>query len=192
MQIKPVRIIITTSTSELEADSVLGDIGFPDGSLDELETDVKNDETPIVFESDGIMTSDGGDIRISYVEGLPDGGENHTVLSFRESCPTTVSMISGGTGPTALVFDSVNRRCSCIYNIGPFPFEVTICTESMTNTINYATGGKLRAEYTVEIQGVPAEFDRLTVKVEPVKKISAGMLEKYRRFSGVTDNGENY
>ncbi len=187
MQIKPVRIIITTSTSELEADSILGSIAFPE-DLEDFEADEKNDDTPIIFESDGIMTSDGGDICVSYIEGVPDGGENHTVLSFRESCPTTVSMISGGTGPTALVFDSVKGRCKCIYNVGPFPFEVTICTNSMTNNINYKTGGKLFAEYTVEIQGVPAEFNRLTVKVEPVSLVSSKALDRYKN---ITQNLQN-
>ncbi len=182
MHIKPVRIIITTNTSELEAESILGDIAFQNGELDDLGSDEKNDDTPIVFESDGIMTNDGREIRISYTEGIPDGGETHTVLCFREDCPTMVSMISGGEGPTALVFDSVKGRCSCIYNIGPFPFEVVICTESMSNTINYKNGGKLCAEYTVEIRGVPAEFNRLTVKVEPLRMATDNLLNKYRKL----------
>ncbi len=191
MQIKPVRIIITTSTSELESDSILEDIAFSGEGVYASDADIKNDEAPIVFESDGIMTSDDGDIRVSYIEGLPDGGENHTVLSFRENCPTTVSMISGGMGPTALVFDSVKGRCNCIYNMGPFPFEVTICTEVMTNTINYNTGGKLFAEYTVEVHGVPAEFNRLTVRVEPVRSMKNNILDKYKNIQIADKSKEN-
>ncbi len=182
MQIKPVRIMITTTTSELDTESLFGELPLPDGEDDSFDTAGRADDTPIIFESDGIMTLNDGELRVSYVERQPNGEENHTVISFREDRPTSVSMISGGSGPTALVFDSVNRRCGCVYNFGPFPLEVTICTERMTNNINYKTGGKLHAEYTVEIRGVAAEFDRITVKVEPIANASDRLMQKYRRI----------
>ncbi len=180
MQIKPVRIIITTNTSELDSEMMDEILGMTEAEFtEEAEKDAAQS---FMFETDGVMTSDSGELRVTYTENAPGGSEKFTVITFLESCPTTVSMIGGGAGPIALVFDSVKRRCRCVHNLGPFPVEMTVRTDSLSNSLNYKTGGKLYAEYTVELCGVAVEFNRVTIKVEPMDVSEGEFYERCKKL----------
>lgn len=173
MAIKPVKIKIMTMTTDLMHKNSL-EVSVDGEPIDELFDDVFDDEPldgkPLVFETEGVITVENGLTRVIYDEAAVVGAPNaETVFAFNTDSPSTVSMFKNGNLSAALVFDSVKKRQICLYNNGPFTFEITVCTEMLINEISYENGGKMTAEYTVEIKGIPAEFNRISVKVTPLK-----------------------
>ena len=137
--------------------------------LDEVFGDEEIDGKPVVFETEGVVSFEKGLIKIMYDEAAMVGlGRAETVFAFNSDSPTTVSMFKSGNLNAALVFDAIQKRQICLYNSGPFSFEITVRTDMLVNSITYENGGKLTAEYTVEIKGVPAELNRISVKVTPL------------------------
>lgn len=172
MTVRPVRVTLSTTfkmannggsspfTPLSEYDDQEYDGEFPD-MLDE----------PTVFVSEGVMTKTLGDIKISFDESQIVGVSGaKTEFSFNERKRDSLTMIRTGSMTTALVFDSNERRNMCIYDVGPFPFEIMIHTDTLTNTVTFTGGGKIYAEYTLEIKGVQAENSSITLKVEPLSK----------------------
>ena len=134
-----------------------------DDEYDEFELP---EEEPVVFVSEGVIIKDGNMVKVSYDENELVGMQGaHTVFAFREDEPGTVSMLRSGSITTTLIFDSVNTRQLCLYSAGAIPFEVAVCTDHLSNTVTYKSGGEINAEYTVEIRGIPAEYNRISVKV---------------------------
>ena len=123
------------------------------------------------FVSEGIMTRENGIIKISYDESQLLGVHGaKTEFSFDEKNHNSLTMIRTASMTTTLIFDSKERRNLCIYDVGPFPFEIMIHTDTLSNTVTYASGGKIYVEYTLEIKGVQAENSSITLKVEPLSK----------------------
>ena len=173
MAVKPVKIKIVTTTVDLMSKhvSVVPDnFDDEDESFDELFEAEGNDARPVFFETEGVMVSENGLIKAFYnesdISGLSDA---ETCFAFNLDTPTTVSMFKSGGLTATLVFDCVNKRHICLYENGIFPFEITVKTESLVNTVTFDGGGKIVAEYTVEIKGVPAEFNRISVKINPIE-----------------------
>ena len=172
MAIKPVKIKIMTVTTDLMHKNSL-EISVDGESVDDLFEDGFIDDgldgKPVVFETEGVMSLENGLIRVIYDEAEVAGmGSAETVFAFNSDTASTVSMFKSGTLNAALVFDSEKKRQICLYNNGPISFEITVYTNMLNNEITYENGGKLTAEYTVEIKGIPAEFNRISVKVTPL------------------------
>jgi hypothetical protein len=172
MAIKPVKIKIITTTVDLMHKNSLAfsvDGELDEELLDEVFGDEEIDGKPVVFETEGVVSFEKGLIKIMYDEAAMVGlGRAETVFAFNSDSPTTVSMFKSGNLNAALVFDAIQKRQICLYNSGPFSFEITVRTDMLVNSITYENGGKLTAEYTVEIKGVPAELNRISVKVTPL------------------------
>ena len=81
----------------------------------------------------------------------------------------SVMMVKTVLGNGSYVFDDKNRRQVCSCSMGLFPFEFIVCTEDILNTVTYEKGGTLTVDYTVEINGIPADGSKMTLKVEPIK-----------------------
>lgn len=169
MILKPVRITLSTTLkmvnnggtspftplSEYEEQDYDGELG------------AATEPEPTVFVSEGVMTKENGTVKISYDESQLVGiAGAQTEISFDEKKRDRVTMIRNGAMTTALVFDSTDNRNMCVYDVGPFPFEVMIHTDSLTNTVTYAAGGRIYAEYTLEIKGIQAETSSISLKVE--------------------------
>ncbi len=172
MAIKPVKVKIVTMTNYLinKNDNLdyTDNVNFDD-EIFSYETEMTDDEKPIVFETEGIMVSQKGLIKVIYDESGIIGVNNaETVFAFNEDTPTTVSMFKNGSLSAALVFDSEKKRQVCLYNNGPFLFEITVRTDILVNEITYDHGGKMSAEYTIEIKGIPTEYNRISVKITPI------------------------
>ena len=115
------------------------------------------------------MSVEKGLLKVIYDEAAMIGvGRAETVFAFNTDTPTTVSMFKSGNLNAALVFDSVNKRQICLYNNGPFSFEITVRTDMLINDLSYEKGGKITSEYTVEVKGVPAELNRISIRVTPL------------------------
>ncbi len=163
MLIRPIKITIANNTAQLRDRKRIQDILAVDDYDDDSEMP---EEEPVVFVSDGVIIKDGKTVKISYDENELVGMQGaHTVLAFNEDEPTMVSMLRSGSITTALTFNSVDTRQLCVYNAGQIPFEVAVCTDALSNTVTYKTGGEIHAEYTIEIKGVPVEYNRLSVIV---------------------------
>lgn len=172
MAIKPVKIKIITTTVDLmhkDAMSLHFDGEIDEELFDDFLADEELDGKPVVFETEGVMSTEKGLLKIMYDEAAIVGvGRAETVFAFNTDTPTTVSMFKNGNLNAALVFDSVNKRQICLYNNGPFTFEITVRTDMLVNNMSYEKGGKITVEYTVELKGVPAELSRISVKVTPL------------------------
>lgn len=125
---------------------------------------------PQYMELDGVISKENGMVNIifddSYLIGMR---ESKLVFSFSESQPNSVIMVKTALGNGAYVFDDKQRRQICSFNMGPFPFEFTVCTEDILNTVTYEKGGTLTVDYTVEINGIPADGSKMSLKVEPIR-----------------------
>ncbi len=174
MGIKPVKIKIMTTTTDLmhrNSLSVEVEGGLDEEFFDDAFADAELDGKPVVFETEGVMSLEKGLMKIIYDESAIVGAKSaETVFAFNNDTPSTVSMFKSGSLSAALVFDSVKKRQVCLYNNGPFSFEITVRTDMLINEITYEKGGKMTAEYTVEIKGIPAEVNRISVKVTPLVK----------------------
>ena len=172
MAIKPVKIKIITTTVDLmhkNSLSVEVDSELDEELLDDFFHDEELDGKPYVFETEGVMSLEKGLLKVIYDEAAIVGVSHaETVFAFNTETPTTVSMFKNGNLNAALVFDSIKKRQICLYNNGPFTFEITVRTDMLVNDISYEKGGKMTTEYTVEIKGVPAELNRISVRVTPI------------------------
>ncbi len=129
------------------------------------------DSEPTVFVSEGVMTKTQDVIKISFDESQIVGVAGaKTEISFNEKKRESMTMIRTASMTTALVFDRKEKRNMCIYDAMPFPFEIMIHTDTLTNNVTFTDGGKIYAEYTLEIRGVQAENSSITLKVEPISK----------------------
>ena len=167
MTVRPVRVTLSTTFKMVNNGG-----SSPFTPLSEYEGEFPDilDE-PTVFVSEGVMTKTLGEIKISFDESQIVGVAGaKTEFSFNERKRSSLTMIRTGSMTTALVFDSKERRNMCIYDVGLFPFEIMIHTDTLTNTVTFTDGGKIYAEYTLEIKGVQAENSSITLKVEPLSK----------------------
>ena len=163
MQIRPVKITITTNTSSVNINRRFSDMISTEDEMEEYEA---SEESPVIFVTDGVIIEDGDMVKISYDENeLVKMQGAHTIFAFREKSPTTVSMLRIGSITTTLIFDSLKPRHICLYNSGAFPFEVAICTDYLSNNMTYNSGGDIVVEYSVEIRGIPEDYNRISVKV---------------------------
>ncbi len=106
----------------------------------------------------------GGEIEIEYSESEITGMDGSvTKIVFDKSNPYLLSILREGSVSTALVFEE-GKRHLCVYQTPYFPIELCITTLSLENTLSYE-GGRMNAEYLVEMNGILAEKTNITVTV---------------------------
>ncbi len=106
----------------------------------------------------------GGKIEIEYNESEITGMDGSvTKVVFDKSNPALVSILREGSVSTALVFEE-GKRHLCVYQTPYFPIELCITTLSLENTLSY-DGGRMNAEYLVEMNGILAEKTDITITV---------------------------
>lgn len=107
----------------------------------------------------------GGKIEIEYGESEITGMEGATTrVVFDKKEPTLVSILREGSVSTALVFEE-SKRHHCVYQTPYFPIEMCINTITLENGLSYE-GGRLVAEYLVEMNGILAEKTQITLTVK--------------------------
>lgn len=106
----------------------------------------------------------GGKIEIEYSESEITGMSGSvTKVIFDKSSPSLVTILREGSVSTALVFEE-GKRHLCVYQTPYFPIELCITTLSLENTLTY-NGGRMNAEYLVEMNGILAEKTNITITV---------------------------
>ena len=107
----------------------------------------------------------GGKIEIEYNESEITGMEGATTkVVFDKKEPTLVSILREGSVSTALVFEE-GKRHLCMYETPYFPIEMCINTITLENSLTFE-GGKMVAEYLVEMNGILAEKTHITLTVK--------------------------
>ena len=141
-----------------------------DPSGEEEAEELFSEVEPQYMELDGVISKENGMVNIifddSYLVGMR---ESKLVFSFSEAQPNSVIMVKTALGNGAYVFDDKQRRQICSCTVGLFPFEFIVCTEDILNTVTYEKGGMLTVDYTVEINGIPADGSKMSLKVEPIR-----------------------
>ena len=77
-------------------------------------------------------------------------------------------MVRTGAAQTTLQFDGGCGRRICSYN-SIVPFEISVVTERIKNSVTLEKGGVLDVVYCVEMKGMPLERCHLTVNIKPLK-----------------------
>ena len=165
MGLKAVKIKFTNKPKEFWSNVKRID---PNG--EEEAEEIFGEAEPQYMELDGVISREKGNVSIVFDNGpLLGVRESKMVFSFSVAQPNSVIMVKTAMGNGAYVFDDRQRRNICSFNMGPFPLEFIVCTEDILNTVTYERGGTLTVDYTVEINGVPADGSKMTLKVEPVR-----------------------
>ena len=111
----------------------------------------------------GILTEEDGRIEFSYEESEITGMEGSTTaISFSKDNPSLVSMVREGSVSTALVFEQ-GKRHRCAYNTPYMPFEISVHTRRVSNTL--LENGVLELDYIIEIRGAKAERTKFRMEL---------------------------
>lgn len=114
--------------------------------------------------TDCTIADKGGKIEIEYAESEITGMEGATTkVVFDKKDPGLVSILREGSVSTALVFEE-GKRHLCMYETPYFPIEMCINTITLENHLSYE-GGKMVAEYLVEMNGILAEKTHITLTI---------------------------
>lgn len=114
--------------------------------------------------TDCTIANKGGKIEIEYTESEITGMEGATTkIVFDKKEPSLVSILRAGSVSTALVFEE-GKRHLCMYETPYFPIEMCINTLTLENGLSYE-GGKMVAEYLVEMNGILAEKTHITLTI---------------------------
>ena len=138
-------------------------VGDTDTEFLEKLTESFEDSQAIEVITEGfIMEDNDGNIEIEYDENDSEGA-NGTVIRiiFNRNEPGLVSVVREGEMNTMLSFESGKRHKS-IYNTPYMPFELSINTIEVKNTV--LTDGRLFLNYLIEIKGLSC--DRCTIDFE--------------------------
>lgn len=113
--------------------------------------------------TEGLLRAEGGRCELSYDESELSGLEgSKTLLVFDEALPDTLTMIRSGAIKVTMVF-CPGLRHVCRYDNPQIPFELTLMTHSLKNTL--LSDGRLEIDYTTELAGVVRARTRLTAVI---------------------------
>ena len=115
----------------------------------------------------GDYTVENGRAVLSYEETQELGFSAVTELIFRESERGVLTLLRTGEVCSVFRFDLSERRQRCSYETPLAPLEFTVNTRGLSNTVS-ETGGTIRLDYSLEIQGVNTERNRLEIEVRPI------------------------
>ncbi len=160
------RIIITHTMTDTGSDLMRPYMPFG-GECELSEDDFEPESGSIVFETYGTLRREGERISIIYSENSSSDDGHSVFISFDENSPDMVTMNADSQDPMVLIFNGSDPRCTVMASFGPFPFEITVMTRAISNTVTFENGGKLSVEYSIESHGIVAEQSRLLIKVIP-------------------------
>lgn len=124
-----------------------------DINIKSIQTYDKDDSNTIDVATDGIILSNGSELKINYDEILVDDASYYTTtnLSFKEDERNIVYMTRSGGINSTCIFEE-GKRYKFPYQ---FPFgviEITIYTKHLDNNIT-PEGGYINIQYTTELAG---------------------------------------
>ena len=129
------------------------------------------EEDTIEYVVEGSLESRGDLITVRYREMEQMGmGDVETSVVLRESQKSRVTILRKGQRAGSMVFDAEKERTFCRYDTGVMPIELCLYTRKIENRINRETGGKLKLDYDVELQGAKSQRTRFFMEVERVKE----------------------
>ena len=123
--------------------------------------------SPAEVMTEGFMKLENGRLMLKYFEPAQFEMEKQmTSLSFEPENPDIVTMTRNGLCTTSLVFEA-GKRYICAYSAFGATFELCVNTFSLSNTMTYESGGRIKLSYSVENGGETVSTVRMTVDVTP-------------------------
>ncbi len=130
-------------------------------------TDKHAEPSPIEVMTEGFMKLDGERLTVKYFEPAQFEMEKQmTSLSFEVDSPDLVTMTRTGLCTTSLVFEA-GKRYICAYSAFGASFELCVNTFSLSNTLTFESGGRIKLSYSIENGGETVSTVRMTVDVTP-------------------------
>lgn len=161
---KNVKIKIKSQISDLMLSEVY-DFEFED---DESHSSHLHDN--IEYSTQGILSVDGDNVKISYEENELMGLEGcETSLHFNKVTPDVITIMRTGSLISGFVFDPSDKRQICTYETEFMPLEFCVYTRTVGNNLTYDNGGTLKLDYDIEVHGVRTERNRFTLEVKNFK-----------------------
>ena len=131
------------------------------------KSDKSAEPSPVEVMTEGFMKLDGERLTIKYFEPAQfDMEKQMTSLSFEPDNPDIVTMTRSGLCTTSLVFES-GKRYICAYSAFGANFELCVNTFSLSNTLTFESGGRIKLSYSIENGGETVSTVRMTVDVTP-------------------------
>jgi len=114
--------------------------------------------------TDGYLVRCGDMLHLCYDESELTGMDgSSTVVAFDPGQPDMLMMSRTGAYNSLLTFEG-GRRHICSYQTPDTPFQICVTTHALDNRIT-GSGGTLRLEYALEINGAVAERNELNITV---------------------------
>ena len=159
----PVRINIKSEQREYN------DIFFPHIMSDSDEFEYYDyefgDNNLFDFNTVGYIKDDGDSIEIQYSESDLTGlGRSFTKINISKEPSPKVIISRFGEFNTFLIFEN-GKRHNCAYQDTQSPYQLCVQTHNMKCKMS-PTGGQLKLDYILEINGTTAERNRFTLTVE--------------------------
>lgn len=128
---------------------------------DRCDAKAPSDHEKTEFKTSGRLISAGGRVVLSYNDSeLLDGSNSGVELSFDASDPEVVTMLRRGDISAMMVFDKSNCHRS-VYRTPYMNFDLEIRTSAVDNQL--LLFGRLNLNYVIDIRGISAERNDLTV-----------------------------
>ncbi len=142
-------------------------------TLHSVITDVDEDEpNRLQFSSDGTLTVTDEQICVSYQESaLTEMGNTQTTLIVPRNQSDFMMLNRTGDVSCSLSFSCADSRQHCSYSTPFGPFSFVVNTKKLHADLS-PTGGRIHVEYYIELHGVRAEFNSLSILVVPQKEVS--------------------
>ena len=126
-----------------------------------------HEPSPVEIITEGFMKIDGERLSVKYFEPAQfEMDKQMTSLSFEPANPDIVTMTRSGLCTTSLVFEA-GKRYICAYSAFGANFELCVNTFSLSNTLTFESGGRIKLSYSVENGGETVSTVRMTVDVTP-------------------------
>ncbi|MBE6565003.1 MAG: DUF1934 domain-containing protein [Ruminococcaceae bacterium] len=127
-------------------------------------------EDTIEYVVEGRMESRGDLLTVTYREMEQMGlGKVETSVVLRVSNPNRVTILRKGEKNGSMVFDAEKQRTFCTYDTGVMPMELCLFTRKIENSVKEESGGLLKLDYDIELQGMKAQRTRLSMEVEKAR-----------------------
>lgn len=146
----------------------------------------ENDTNNIDVMTDGILSYNDDEVKLSYDEFLVEDAsyKTSTTLSFNPNEKDIIYMKREGDVVSSCIFEK-GKRYKFFYQ---FPFgllELTIATKTLENTLS-PDGGELKLAYTTELAGSVLNENILNLSIKPEKVVQErqkinDMLNQYKQ-----------
>ena len=132
--------------------------------MEEEENEPEDGDYTLV--TTAMFRSDGKTVTLTYDEAFSEEKDVKTIISFTADDPGSVVVMRTGEIKSTLVLEEGRTHIS-FYETQFFPFEVTVRSRKVVNTVSPVTGkGEMFFDYTVTLKGMVTRRTVMRIKSE--------------------------